>query len=112
MTYSFGDVVPVDFPFSSNIGTKKRPAVVVSKTDFNYSKEDIVLLAITSQVDNLTPGEALVNDWQEAGLLKPSAFKSVVFTVEKQFIYKTLGKLTTNYKNALVKCLKQVIQFA
>lgn len=112
MTYSFGDVVLVDFPFSSNIGIKKRPAVVVSSETFNKSKEDLVLLAITSQIDNLTFGEVLVNNWQEAGLLKPSAFKSVIFTVEKQYVYRTLGKLTTFDKNTLVNCLKQIIQFA
>lgn len=112
MTYSFCEVVLVDFPFSSNVGVKKRPAVVISSGTFNKSKEDLVLLAITSQIDNLTLGEALVNNWQEAGLLKPSAFKSVVFTVEKQYIYKTLGKLTTSDKNNLINCLKQIIQFA
>lgn len=109
MTYSFGDVVLVDFPFSSNVGIKKRPAVVVSSETFNKSKEDLILLAITSQIDNLTLGEALVNNWQEAGLLKPSAFKSVVFTVEKQYVYKTLGKLSAYDKNILVDCLKQIL---
>ena len=58
MTYSFGDVVLVNFPFSSNVGIKKRPAVVISKTEFNTKKNDLVLLAITSKIDNLTSGEA------------------------------------------------------
>lgn len=60
MTYNFGDVVLVDFPFSSNIGTKRRPAVVISKLDFNSKKEDLVLLAIISKIDELTTGEALL----------------------------------------------------
>ena len=94
MTYSFGDVVLVNFPFSSNVGIKKRPAVVISKTEFNTKKNDLVLLAITSKIDNLTNGEALIKSWKESGLVKPSAFKSVIFTVEKQFIDKSIGKLT------------------
>ena len=112
MTYNFGDIVLVDFPFSSNIGTKKRPAVVISKIEFNKTKEDIVLLAITSKVDDLTIGEALLKGWKEAGLVKPSAFKSVIFTVEKQYVYKTLGKITTSDKSILINCLEQIIQFA
>ena len=111
MIYSFGDVVLVDFPFSSNLGIKKRPAVIVSKTDFNNSKEDIILLAITSKVDDLTTGEALLRNWKESGLVKPSAFKSVIFTVEKQFIDKSIGKLTDIDKNILLLCLKQIIQY-
>ena len=110
MTYNFGDVVLVQFPFSSNVGSKKRPAVVISKSNFNSKKEDIVLLAITGQTANLTIGEALINNWGNAGLLKPSAFKSVIFTVEKKHINKTVGALTENDKNTLLNCLKQIIQ--
>ncbi len=110
MTYSFGEVVLVDFPFSSNLGIKKRPAVIISKTDFNNSKEDIILLAITSKVDNLSIGEALLKNWKEAGLVKSSAFKSVIFTVEKQHIDKTIGKLTESDKNLLAGCLKQILE--
>lgn len=110
MAYNFGDVILVNFPFSSNLGFKKRPAVVISKSNFNDKKEDIVLLAITSQTDNLTVGEALINDWKNAGLVKPSAFKSVVFTVEKIHIDKTIGALTEKDKNTLLNCLKQILQ--
>lgn len=112
MTYNFGDVVLVDFPFSSNVGIKKRPAVIISKTSFNDSKKDIVLLAITSKVDDLTIGEALLKNWKEAGLVKPSAFKSVIFTVEKEFVDKTIGTLTAIDKNILSQCIKQIIQFS
>ena len=111
MTYNFGDIVLVHFPFSSNIDTKKRPAVVISNLNFNNTKEDIVLLAITSKVDNLTVGESLLKNWKEAGLVKPSAFKSVIFTVEKQFIDKSIGKLTDIDKSILLLCLKQIIQY-
>ena len=110
MTYSFGDVVLVQFPFSSNIGSKKRPAVIISNDDFNSQRNDMVLLAITSQVNKLTTGEALIKDWQRAGLLKPSAFKSVIFTIEKKFIDKVIGKLITTDRNVLNNCIKQIIQ--
>ena len=110
MTYNFGDVVLVDFPFSSNVGIKKRPAVVISNLEFNKVKEDIILLAVTGKVDNLTIGEALLKNWKEAGLVKSSAFKSVIFTVEKQYVDKTIGKLTTTDREILLDCLKQILE--
>jgi len=112
MTYSFGDVVLVNFPFSSNVGIKKRPAVVISKTDFNKSKKDLLLLAITSKIDNLTIGEILLTNWKQAGLVKPSAFKSVIFTVENQHVDKTIGKLTNPDRNILLDCLKQILELS
>lgn len=67
-SFSFGDVVLVPFPFTDQLGTKKRPAVVVSSLGYNASRRDIVIMAITSQVR--TPlvgfGEAMVGDWQDA----------------------------------------------
>lgn len=66
--FSFGDVVLVPFPFTDQSGTKKRPAVVVSSQNYNTSRRDIVIMAITSQVRPLLGfGEAMVGDWHGAG---------------------------------------------
>jgi mRNA interferase MazF len=50
MTLSFGDVVLVPFPFTDQSGIKKRPAVVVSSNNYNVSRRDLLIMAITSQV--------------------------------------------------------------
>ena len=49
-SYRQGDVVLVSFPFTDLISTKRRPAVVVSPDSFNARKQDLVLVAITSQI--------------------------------------------------------------
>jgi mRNA interferase MazF len=48
--YRQGDVVLVSFPFTDLTSTKKRPAVVVSPDTFNARNEDVVLVAVTSQI--------------------------------------------------------------
>jgi len=61
MSYSFGDVVLVPFPFTNQSGAKKRPAVIVSSNAYNTKRRDLIILAITSQVRiPLGFGEALV----------------------------------------------------
>ena len=47
MIYSQGDIVLVPFPFSNQNGSKPRPAIVVSNSKVNKSK-DIILAQITS----------------------------------------------------------------
>lgn len=92
---NFGDVVLVRFPFTDQVGHKQRPAVVVSSANYQRNRQDVILLAITSQVrPQLGFGEALVADWQTAGLLKPSCFKPTLFTAEQTLLRKTLGTLT------------------
>ncbi len=50
MAHSFGDVVLVPFPFTDQSGGKKRPAVIVSSSDYNANRRDLIIMAITSQV--------------------------------------------------------------
>lgn len=108
--FSFGDVVLVSFPFTDQQGSKQRPAVVVSSSAYQRSRPDVILMAITSQVrPQLGFGEALVQDWQGAGLLKPSVLKPVLFTAEKSLIRKTLGRLKADDQDALRKVIGTII---
>ena len=91
----FGDVVLVPFPFTDQSGTKKRPAVVISSTGYNTSRHDIVIMAVTSQVRTpLAFGEAMVGDWQSAGLLKASVLKPVFTTIEQGLVLRVMGQLS------------------
>lgn len=108
-SYSFGDIVLVKFPFTNQQGSKRRPAVVVSSHDYNQHKPDVILAAITSQLRSpLTFGEALIQDWQTAGLLKPSVFKPVIVTAEKSILVRTLGQLNPPDQQQLRDLIQQV----
>ena len=92
--FSFGDVVLVPFPFTDQSGTKKRPAVVISNHTYNASRRDIVIMAITSQVHQpLSVGEAMIAEWQGAGLIKASVLKPVFTTIEQGLVVRVMGRL-------------------
>lgn len=40
MAYDFGDVVLAPFPFTDQSGLKKRPAVIVSKRNYNDARRE------------------------------------------------------------------------
>ena len=108
--FSFGDVVLVlvlvPFPFTDQSGTKKRPAVVVSSHGYNASRRDIVIMAITGQVRTpLGFGEAMVGDWQGAGLVKESVLKPVFTTIEQGLAVRVMGHLSA----ADIKTLREVV---
>lgn len=109
--YKFGDVVLIPFPFSSLSQYKKRPAVIISSAYYQQARQDCVLMAITSQIrGSLAYAEANVNAWQEAGLLKPSIFKPLIFTLEQTDILLKLGTLTTADQQMLYNVIQQIIQ--
>jgi len=94
MTYDFGDVLVVEFPFTDGSRLKRRPAVVVSSAVYNDDMPDVILLAITSQIGPSGEKlEAVLAHWEAAGLAKPSALKPVVFTLEKGLIRQRVGVL-------------------
>lgn len=110
ISYNRGDIVLVPFPFSNQTTTKKRPAVVVSANTYNNISSDTVIMAITGQINKPhTIGECVVEDWQNAGLLKPSVVKSAISTIEQTLILKKLGKLSARDLLSLERAIKELL---
>ncbi|MEE8328802.1 MAG: type II toxin-antitoxin system PemK/MazF family toxin [Thermodesulfovibrionia bacterium] len=108
--YKRGDVVLVPFPFSDQTTAKKRPAVIVSSNLYNDASLDIVIMAITSQTDKtIGIGECLIKDWQVAGLLKPSAIKPAISTIEQKLVLKKLGSISPNDISSAENALKKFL---
>src|SRR6266853_5434058 len=81
--YKRGDIVLVPFPFTDLSSSKRRPALVVSPDWFNSSNQDLVLVAITSQIGD-DPRSVLLDETDFVGgkLPKRSMVKlAKVFTI-------------------------------
>jgi len=108
--FSFGDVVLVPFPFTDQSAVKKRPAVIVSSGTYQQDGPDVILMAVTSQERPPTAfGELRIQQWSEAGLLKPSILKPLIATVEKALVLRKLGRLADPDLDLLRKCLRQIL---
>ena len=109
-SYKFADVVLVPFPFTDQTTSKKRPAVVVSSDGYNRQHYDIIIMAITSQIQVvLVLGEVIINEWREAGLIKPSIIKPILATVEKVLVIRKLGELKEVDRQAVKNALLEII---
>lgn len=109
-TYDFGDVVLVSFPFTNLQATKKRPAVIISSQTYQQSRPDVILMAITSQIRQpLATGEAVLQDWQAAGLVKPSVRKPLIATIEQNRVVKTMGQLSVADRQSLGKVIQTIL---
>lgn len=110
MTYDFGQVVLVPFPFTDFSETKRRPAVVVSCLAYNRVRPDAVLMAITSQVrEPAGLGEALIEDWEFSHLPKPSMLKPVPMTVFQDRIVRSLGVLSARDQEKVRSCMQEIV---
>ena len=110
ISYDFGDVVLVALPFTNLQAAKQRPAVIISRKTYQQNRPDVILMAITSQVRQpLATGEALLHDWQAAGLAKPSVFKPLIATLEQTQIVKVMGQLSNANRESLSKVLQGIL---
>jgi len=64
-------------------------------------------MAITSQLYRADHGtNRFVENWQEAGLIKPSVFKPILATIETAMVLNKLGDL----QNGDCQTLKQILR--
>jgi mRNA interferase MazF len=67
-------------------------------------------MAITNKIRPIPAfGEVSVSNWQEAGLIKPSAIKPIFATIEKTLVLKQLGLLVEEDKKAVRDTLQTII---
>ena len=102
-----GDVVLVRFPFTDLTAVKKRPALIVSPSDFLKRNGDVVIVALTGQPQS--EPDAALQDWQSAGLLKPTWLKPLIGTVAAKGIERRLGKLSSTDLPSVAATLRSLI---
>ncbi len=109
MPFEFGDVVLAPVPFTNQMTSKQRPAVVISRRGYAQQRPDIILMAITSQIRAQGFADSLVKDWQAANLLKPSVVKPALATLEQGLVIKQLGVLSAKDQVALKASIQLII---
>lgn len=90
---SRGDVVLVKFVFADEKGVKQRPGLIVSGDRYHRGRREAILVAITSNVGRLLPGDHRIKAWREAGLLFPSTATGVIRTIKQEMIVRKIGEL-------------------
>ena len=108
MTCNLWDVVVVPFPFSEKAGTKRRPALVLSRKAFNASGH-VVLAMITTSAHHAWPGDVDIEDKDAAGLPLPCIVRLKLFTLDNRLILRRIGALAPVDRQRVSDHLKAVI---
>jgi mRNA interferase MazF len=89
------DIVVVPFPFSTQPGHKRRPALVLSLRAFNQ-QGSTVLAMITTAGHRPWLGDVALTDLRTAGLNTPCLVRIKLFTLDNRLIVKRIGRLASN----------------
>ena len=104
--YQFGEVVLLEYPYTDLVVVKLRPAVVLKDTN----DSDFIIVRATSQ-SRQTEYDIKIEDWQSAGLLKPSIIRvHKVTTLTTTLVKRKLGKLSARDLLSLSICIKKLFE--
>ncbi len=105
--YSPGDVVLVAYPFGEGAGVRKRPALVVSSSEFNQQTGELVIAQITSRVSGPTrPGDYCIEGWKQANLPRPALVRARLATLASPLVLRKLGTLSEAERQAALASIK------
>ena len=117
MNLSIGDVVLIDFPFSSGIGSKFRPALVVQSESLNGKLTDTIVVGISSKtmLADREPSHVFVDpksvEGMNSGLLQPSVIKCHrIYIIEQTAGRRVLGSLPAVVMQRIDDALKVTLE--
>jgi mRNA interferase MazF len=93
MAFQRGDVVLIPFPFTDLSAKRVRPAIVVSVPEYEQNTGDIIVAQVTSRQHSL-PTDYALQDWQFAGLLRPSVVRVKLATINASLVQFRTGRLS------------------
>ncbi|GGM33965.1 mRNA interferase PemK [Paraliobacillus quinghaiensis] len=95
--YKQGDIVLLPVPFSDLTNKKQRPVLVISNDSYNKRTDDIVVVAVTSQLRNLDYSVIIeTNDLNLGELKVTSAIRTdKVYTLSQNIIRKKFAEVNT-----------------
>lgn len=90
-----GDIILIPVPFTDLTSQKKRPAVIISTTAYNEKNDDIVVVALTSNVEDQDFSIILTTEDLEQGSLKVTSMVRAdkIYTLSKSIVLKTFGQV-------------------
>ena len=105
INFEQGEIVFVPLPFNNLRSTKKRPVLIISKTDYNQKSVDFISCGITSNIKTANCSVLIDNkDLQKGYLPMPSRIKvNTIFTLEKSSVIRSYGKV----KEEVLKKVKE-----
>jgi mRNA interferase MazF len=109
-----GEVYLGPFLYSDLTGSKRRPMCVLSSRRYNAGP-DVVVAMVSSGTHVSSPrlGDAVLQDWQQSGLLRPSVVRAGRLQVIEQRLLSTLrGTLSSLDLMSVNEALRDVLELA
>ncbi len=110
--YKQREILIIPIPYTDLSSQKKRPVVVISNDHYNNLMEDIVVVAMTSNVEKKDYSILLSNKDMEEGILFHESMIRVdkIYTLKQSIVSKKFGSLKKECFNHIKTLIKGLIE--
>jgi len=109
MIYNKFDVIKVTFPFTDKAAAKKRPALVISSSEYQINYDHCILAMITSAKHTDWQDDITITNLESAGLPSPSKIRLKIFSLDCDLIAGKLGCLSAEDIESILSKLKKYL---
>ena len=101
----------IPIPYTDLTSHKKRPVIIISNDDYNGYSEDVIVVAVTSNLEQVKYSIPIDNSGLEEGSLKVQSMvrPDKIYTLHQGIIIKKFGKVSEDVfkqiKTAIVKIM-------
>jgi mRNA interferase MazF len=111
MIYNTFNIVVVPFPFTDQLNTKNRPALILSNhNEFSKQSGHSVFAMITSARNTTWPLDVAITDLSKAGLSKDSVVRMKFFTLDNRLIRSCIGTLSPKDKEQVMHAVMSIFK--
>jgi mRNA interferase MazF len=111
MTLKQKDIVLIPIPFTDLAAQKKRPAAIISSNTYNTANADIVVVALTSNLETRDFTIMVSSADLTEGLLKATSMIRVdkIYTLDKSIVIKKIGSLNNSVFENIIASLNRLV---
>lgn len=111
MTFRQGDVLLIPIPFTDLSSSKKRPVIVISNDQYNSLFEDIIVVAVTSNLASVRFSIPINNTDLDEGELKVSSLvrPDKIYTLHKDIVVRKFGRVSGKMVGEIKSAITKII---
>ena len=104
----------IPIPFSDLKSKKKRPVIVISNNLYNQKTEDIVVVAVTSNIEKNVYSLLITQDDTETGNLPEVSMVRAdkIYSLSQLIVVKRLGKIKRASFGKIIEVLNRLVASA
>ena len=104
------DIVLIPIPFTDLSSYRRRPVIIISNNEYSRKTDDIVVVAMTSNLQPSDYGFVITSNDLEIGSLKrPSRIRvDKIYTLAQSIVVKTFGRVNETTFDRICGLLREL----